>query len=97
MLTKSHRQCCVSTLYLISLQTLPYDMALTYQMELDTPWAEAYANFSSQISTMENEEEIQKIIGEQNIRALRDAINEGRLKTEKIRMIAIKMNIWPKK
>ena len=41
---------------------------------------------------MENEEEIQKIIGEQNIRVLRDAVSEGKLKTEKIRIIAIKMN-----
>ena len=41
---------------------------------------------------MEKEAEIQKIIGEQNVRVLRDAINEGRLKIEKIRVIAVKMN-----
>ena len=41
---------------------------------------------------VENEEEIQKILGEHNIRALRDAIKESRLKINKIRVIAVKMS-----
>ena len=50
-----------------------------------------YYHTTPRLSTMEYEEAIEKIIGKQNLKEIRKAITKGRLKIDKIRVIALKM------